>query len=65
MQEHAGIISATSSATSYGISVSLIIGDWIAIVDQHTWVVGVFGFLITWITNVIFKIIQLRREKRA
>jgi hypothetical protein len=63
MQDHAASIASTASLTSYGISASLILGDWVAVIDQHTWIIGAAGFAITWTTNLVFKIYDRRTSK--
>lgn len=49
-------LSDLSSKLSYFISGSLVVGDWLTFIDHHSWVVGAALGLLTWITNVYFKI---------
>ena len=64
INEHASAIASTGIFTSYGISLSLMIGDFVAIIDQHTWIIGLIGFITTWITSIVFKIIECRHKYR-
>jgi len=45
-----------ASAVAYFISGYFLIGDWLAFIDRHTWVVGAALGLLTWITNVYFRL---------
>jgi hypothetical protein len=51
-------ISDISSRLGYAISGYLVIGDWLSFIDHHTWVVGAALGLLTWITNVCFRLID-------
>jgi len=49
-------MSNLSSKLSYFISGYLVVGDWLTFIDHHTWVVGAALGLLTWITNVYFRL---------
>lgn len=49
-------IGTLSSRLSYVISGSLVVGDWLTFIDHHSWIVGAVLGLLTWITNIYFKV---------
>jgi hypothetical protein len=49
-------ICTLASRLNYLISSYLVIGDWLTFIDHHTWIVGAALGLLTWITNVYFRI---------
>jgi hypothetical protein len=59
MQEHAESIAKVLSTTTYGISGGLVLGDYISIIDQHSWIIGLGLGAITYTTNLVFRVIAL------
>ncbi|MGZ5025704.1 MAG: hypothetical protein ACXWE9_00915 [Methylobacter sp.] len=64
MEQH-DTISNLFSKLSYLISGYLVVGDWLTFIDHHTWIVGAALGLLTWITNVYFKIKSIRNKTNA
>jgi len=59
MQDHAESIARFVSTLTYGISGGLVVGDYVTIIDQHTWIIGAGLGLLTYATNLIFRVIHL------
>ncbi len=61
MEQHAAGIAQTAAATSYGISATMVLGDWMTLIDHHTWIIGLVLGVITLTTDIIFKIINSQK----
>jgi hypothetical protein len=54
-----------TTSIGYGFGIGTLVSQAIPFIDAHSWVVGLFGIMLTWITNVFFRIIdRSNRRKR-
>jgi hypothetical protein len=54
-----------TSSLGYGFSVGTLVAQAIPFIDKHSWVIGLFGILLTWLTNIFFRIIdQLNKPRK-
>lgn len=61
MDKWAPIIAEKADHGSYGICITMLLSNYISFIDQHTWIVGAIGFFITWMTSIVFRVIDRRK----
>ncbi|MGZ5009198.1 MAG: hypothetical protein ACXV8W_14935 [Methylobacter sp.] len=64
MQDHAEKITTIMQAGSYSISGGLLVGDWLAILDDHAAAFGVILGVLTFISSQIWQYLNHRAIKR-
>lgn len=66
MHEHSENISSLASWLSYTFGVSLMVGDFVAALDHHAGAIGACIAILTYTTNLAFKIYdRIRARVRA
>lgn len=60
MDQHAETIAKSVSNIAYSISGSLVIGDWLSVLDQHAAAFGVLLGFATYLTSLIFHVMNHR-----
>lgn len=53
--EHAEKVASIMQATTYSVSGTLFIGDWLSILDSHAAAFGVILGTLTFLTNLVFQ----------
>jgi hypothetical protein len=64
MVESAGAVAKHATTLGYSVSIGSLFVQAIPFIDAHSWIVGLFGIFLTWITNVVFKIIDRAGKRR-
>lgn len=60
MHEHAEGLAKVCEKAAYFVSGSIMIGDWVNVLDRHSWIIGAVLGLITCATNCYFKWIHYK-----
>lgn len=53
--EHAEKVANVMQATTYSVSGTLLVGDWLSILDSHAAAFGVILGTLTFLTNLVFQ----------
>lgn len=49
----------------YSFSICTVVAQTVPFIDKHSWVIGLFGIILTWLTNIFFRVIdRLNKNKR-
>ena len=62
MRDHIEKVTSALQLSTYTVSGGLVAGDWLSILDNHAAAAGVLLGALTFLTNLVFQMINMRAK---